>query len=132
MKILVVDDNRVLVNVIQEILAEEGLEVMTACNGREGYGAFLRFKPDVIVTDIQMPGVNGLEMMALIRAHEPAVRTVYMSGNIAAYRSLLEEEKEHYPVHYFEKPFSMNALTTLISGPEPGRPADHAWAVSAY
>jgi CheY-like chemotaxis protein len=132
MKVLVVDDNRVLANVVQESLEEEGLEVMTACSGREGYAVYLRFRPDVIVTDIQMPGINGLQMMAQIRAHEPAVRTVYMSGNIAAYRSLLEEEKEHHPVHYLEKPFSMNSLTTLIAGPEPGRPVDHAWAVPAY
>jgi CheY-like chemotaxis protein len=117
MKVLVVDDNFVLAHSIQEILEDEGMEVMSANDGQEGYTAYLLFQPDLVITDIQMPRVNGLEMMAQIRAHNPMVKTIYMSGNINAYRSLLEGEKERYPVSFFEKPFSLESLTKLVSEP---------------
>jgi hypothetical protein len=49
-----------------------------------------------------------------------------MSGNINAFRALLEGEKERYPVTVFEKPFSMKSLTMLVAEPEPVRPGDNA------
>lgn len=121
MKVLVVDDNRVLAHSIQEILENEGVEVMSAYDGKAGYAAYLLFQPDLVITDIQMPRANGLEMMAQIRAHNPMVKTVYMSGNINAFQTLLEGEKERYPVIVFEKPFSMKSLTMLVLEPVPGR-----------
>ena len=126
MKVLVVDDNREFADLIQTMLESEGMEVMSAKDGKEGYTAYLLFKPDLVITDIQMPRVNGLEMMAHIRAHNPMVKTIYMSGNINAYRSSLEREKERYPVSFFEKPFPLESLTILISEPAPGRPRENA------
>jgi CheY-like chemotaxis protein len=63
MKVLVVDDNRLLATTIQEILEDDGLEVMSAGDGIDGYSAYLSFQPDMIITDIQMPRKTGLEMM---------------------------------------------------------------------
>ena len=115
MKVLVVDDNRFLANTIQEILEEDGLEVMYAKDGLDGYWAYLDFRPDVIITDIQMPRKNGLEMMRRIRVHNPAVRTIYMSGNMDSFHTFLTEEKKQYPVSYFEKPFSMETLMREVT-----------------
>ena len=115
MKVLVVDDNRVLAHSIQEILEDEGMEVMAANDGKEGYTAYLLFQPYLVITDIQMPGTNGLEMMAHIRAHNPTVKTIYMSGNINSFRSSIEGEKGRYPVSVFEKPFSLESLMMLVS-----------------
>jgi DNA-binding NtrC family response regulator len=128
MKVLVVDDNRCLVDSIAGILEDEGIEVMSAGNGQEGYDAYLRFKPDLVITDIQMPGENGLEMMAHIRTHDPMVKTVYMSGNINAYRASLEGEKKRYPVTVFEKPFPLELLTMLVSEPATCRLGENAFA----
>jgi DNA-binding NtrC family response regulator len=128
MKVLVVDDNHVLADSIQGILEDKGMEVMSAGNGQEGYNAYLLFKPDLVITDIQMPGENGLEMMAHIRTHNPMVKTIYMSGNINAFRSSLEGEKKRYPVCFFEKPFSLESLTMLVSEPAAGRPGENAFA----
>ncbi|MDP1991562.1 MAG: response regulator [Syntrophales bacterium] len=116
MKVLVVDDNLFLASIIQEILEGEGCEVITAKDGNNGYSAYLLFEPDLIITDIQMPGKNGLEMMKCIRTHNPVIQTIYMSGDISSYRvSLLEEEKK-YPVSFFEKPFSLKRLTQFVTG----------------
>jgi CheY-like chemotaxis protein len=116
-KVLVVDDNRLLAATIQEVLEDDGLEVMSAKDGVDGYSAYLFFKPDIIITDIQMPRKNGLEMMGYIRTHEPMIRTIYMSGDIDPYRPFLREEKKRYPVSFFEKPFSLESLRRVILDP---------------
>ena len=118
MKILVVDDNEELANVIQGALEDEGLEVISAKDGIDGYDTFLRFQPDLVITDIQMPGVSGLKMMENIRMHNPMVKTIYISGNIAAFRPSIEIEKKRYPISVFEKPFSLMSLTQLVTNPQ--------------
>ena len=115
MKVLVVDDNHFLASTIQEILEDEGCEVMTAKDGIDGYSAYLLFEPDLIITDIQMPGKNGLEMMECIRTHDPMVQTIYMSGDISSYRASLLEEEKKYPVSFFEKPFPLERVRRLVS-----------------
>ena len=116
-KVLVVDDNRLLAATIQEVLEDCGLEVMSANDGVAGYSAYLLFKPDIVITDIQMPRRNGLEMMGHIRVHEPMIRTIYMSGDIDPYRPFLSEEEKRYPVSFFEKPFSVESLRRVILEP---------------
>ncbi len=116
-KVLVVDDNHLLATTIQEVLEDCGHEVMSAKDGVDGYSAYLRFKPDIIITDIQMPRKNGLEMMGNIRTHEPMIRTIYMSGDIDYYKPFLKDEKMRYPVSFFEKPFSLESLRRVILEP---------------
>ena len=115
MKILVVDDNEELVFTLRMILEDEGFEVISAKDSQDGYSTFLEFKPDLVITDIQMPGENGLELMEHIRRHNPTVRTIYMSGDLESFLPPLEEEKKKYPVSLLEKPFSKVELMGLLS-----------------
>jgi len=120
LKVLVVDDNRLLAAVIQETLEDDGLEVRSAKDGVDGYSAYLDFQPDVVITDIQMPRENGLEMMGHIRTHDPMIKTIYMSGDIDPYRPFLTEEKQKYQASFFEKPFSIESLKKLVLEPKAG------------
>jgi CheY-like chemotaxis protein len=88
MKILVVDDNQELAEVIRGVLEDEGLEVISAKDGIDGYDAY------------------------------PMVKTIYISGNIAAFRPSIEREKKRYPVSFFEKPFPLMSLTRLVTNPQ--------------
>jgi CheY-like chemotaxis protein len=115
MKILIVDDNQDLAFLIKWILEDEGYEVTSAENGRDGYSAYLLFNPDLVLTDIQMPEKNGLELMKEIGCHNPGVRTIYMSGDLSQYEPPLEEEKEKYHVGVLERPFSKHELIRLLS-----------------
>ncbi len=120
MKVLVVDDDYFLASTIQAILEYEGCEVMSAKNGIDGYSAYLSFKPDLIITDIQMPGENGFKMIERVRFHDPMIKAIYMSGDISSFREALIEEKKKYPVSFFEKPFFLEALQQFLPCP----PAD--------
>ena len=117
MKVLVVDDNRLLADTIQETLEIDGLDVRSAHDGLDGYSAYLLFKPDIVITDIQMPRKTGPEMMKNIRIHNPKIKTIYMSGEMRSFEPLLIEEKKRYPVSYFEKPFSLESLIRVVTEP---------------
>jgi CheY-like chemotaxis protein len=110
-KVLIVDDNEVLTSLLKEILEIEGVyHVETADNGEEGYAASLLFKPDIILTDIEMPVKNGLEMVKDIRAHYPRIKTIYMSSDSDRYGKLLQEEKMKYNARFINKPFLLSEV----------------------
>lgn len=74
-RILVVDDNPDLRNYVSGILRECSYEVLMARNGREGFQVAQRYKPQLIVTDLMMPEVSGLELVQLIR-QEPLLQGI--------------------------------------------------------
>lgn len=97
------------------MLEEEDYEVRLARDGNDGYLAYLLFKPDLVMTDIQMPERNGLKLMEIIRMHNPEVKTIYISADLSRFSTLLEEEKTRYGVRFLEKPFSRTELLKLVS-----------------
>jgi len=116
MKVLIVDDDEALAVLIKEMIKSGGCySVKTAANGKEGYEAFLQFKSDIILSDIQMPEKNGFEMVRAIRIHRPSIRVIYMSGCLSRFRSLLEDEKKKYQASFLTKPFSRFELLGLLS-----------------
>ena len=117
MRVLIVDDNRELASAIRNMVEqEEKCTAQTAYDGVHGYAAYLHFRPDVIITDIEMPGQSGFELMREIRLHDPKIRTIYMSGDPCSFRPLVDEErKQHRYVSFLGKPFSFERLTQLLS-----------------
>jgi YesN/AraC family two-component response regulator len=72
-----------------------------------------------------MPVLNGLEMMRYIRAINPFVKTVYVSGALREFRTVLEVERQEFDAVILDKPFSSEKLFTLIGC----RPTDRTeWA----
>ena len=59
MKILIVDDEQMISGLLKLLLESEGHEATSALNGPDGYLAYLKLRPDLVITDIQMPGENG-------------------------------------------------------------------------
>jgi DNA-binding response OmpR family regulator len=114
-KILIVDDAEGLTQFLQKFLESKNYEVRTANDGENGYATSLEFNPDLIVTDIQMPGISGLDMMRCVRMHKPNVRTIYMSGDLDSYRSRLRAEQRGYHVKLLAKPFTSSEFLKLIT-----------------
>lgn len=115
MKILIVDDNKSWAFIVRVMLEEEGFEVRLASDGEAGYSTYLSFRPDLVITDIQMRSINGLEMISMIRKHDPKVKTIYMSSEFDGFRSLLEKEKARFEAGLLKKPFTKEELLNLIS-----------------
>ncbi len=141
-RILIVDDNVYLSHLLQSMLGEEGYEVDTARYAQEGYSAYLRNRPDVILTDIHMPGGSGIDMIERVRRHDPFVRAIYMSGDWPRLQAVMEEEKGKSFVRSLRKPFYRNELMKVLaealsmgrsslpaggcSPAGPGKTADHS------
>lgn len=66
-KILVVDDELTLLNTVRAYLEQEGYTVQTATNGRAALQLFRRFQPDLVVLDIMLPEIDGLELLRQLR-----------------------------------------------------------------
>lgn len=115
MKILIVDDDKELATIIQVMLEEEGHDVQLAHDSRTAYVNYLLFSPDLVLTDIQMPGKNGLQLMEQIRLHNPEVKTIYMSGDHGRFQSILDEERKREQVLLLQKPFFRIELLKLIA-----------------
>jgi len=66
-KILIVDDEPSIVNVVSAYLKPEGYEVYTASDGTAGLKAARAFKPDLIILDVMLPGMDGIELLSRLR-----------------------------------------------------------------
>lgn len=67
-KILIVEDDKYLLNIYETVFTKEGFEVQTAMNGEDGYRQATEFLPDVMLLDIMLPGgMNGLEVLKKLR-----------------------------------------------------------------
>lgn len=90
-KILVVDDSVVDLRLASKLLQERpgmtagekrtGLEVVTAANGKEALAAITRENPDLVVTDLQMPEMNGLELVDEVKLKHPALPVILMTAH---------------------------------------------------
>ncbi len=112
---MVVDDDEGLAFILEQMLESEGHEVRRAADVASAYWLYLFFKPELVITDIQMPEKNGLELMRLIRRHNPRAKAIYMSGDLGRFLMLLEEEKKKYQVRIMQKPFSRKELMKLVA-----------------
>ena len=79
-KILVIDDDIQLNEMICEILTFEGYEIMSASNGMEGLKLFNKDRPDLVITDIYMPEKEGLETIMEIRQEDKTIKILVISG----------------------------------------------------
>lgn len=78
--ILVIDDEHLVRSSVEAILQARGHEVVSARNGREGLEQLRRRRFDLIVTDLTMPEMTGIETIRAIRAHPAPPRILAMSG----------------------------------------------------
>ena len=82
-QVLVVDDHQLVIEAIRTVLDDDGgVEIVgEALSGAEALAMLEREQPDIVLLDLRMPGMNGLECLDQIRARFPAVRVVFLSGS---------------------------------------------------
>src|SRR5215467_10255520 len=78
--ILIVDDDQFVRSLLRAVLEHQGYSVIEAESGAEGLQAYQTQPTDVVITDIQMPGMDGLEMSIQLQRAFPTARIIAMSG----------------------------------------------------
>jgi CheY-like chemotaxis protein len=111
-RILVVDDEEVLRDLLAEMLADEGHQVDTACDGLEALDWLDHHHYDAVFTDLRMPGLDGPSLYAAIwkRQDEDPPRIIFMTGQAALSADFLRDTRE--PI--LEKPFSLSAARGVV------------------
>jgi nitrogen regulation protein NR(I) len=111
-QVLIVDDEHQLRTSFERLLAAEGYEVRAASSGEAGLAAVREALPDVVVMDVRMPGISGLEALAAMREIEPRlpviIMTAYGTTDIAI------EATKMGAFDYILKPFDIPELLKLI------------------
>ena len=79
-KILVVDDDPSLVRMISQVLTDKGFEVLQANNGQEALRLLFAQKPDLMLLDVVMPGMDGWQTCSRIRDISPAIPIIMLTG----------------------------------------------------
>ncbi len=110
-KILVIDDEPSITNLVTAYLKPEGYQVYTAADGPSGLKAARAFKPDVIILDIMLPGMDGLELLSRLR-RESGVYVILLTAKT-------EETDKIVGLSvgaddYVTKPFSPRELTARV------------------
>ncbi|MBC8439940.1 MAG: response regulator [Deltaproteobacteria bacterium] len=80
-KILIVDDEEIIVKLLSMSLRSDGYETVTANSGEQGLEVFNSESPDIVVTDIKMPGMGGLELLKKIKEIDPEKEVIIVTGH---------------------------------------------------
>ncbi|MHB8909402.1 MAG: response regulator [Syntrophales bacterium] len=115
-KILVVEDEFGLQETFRDVFIMEGYDVRVALDGEEGYQTFLKFKPDLVFTDVVMPIMSGIELVKKIRRDNPKIKVIYISGffGLKNVKHDLNEDVLKYGYPCLSKPFKISAMLELV------------------
>jgi len=115
-KILVVEDEFGLQDMFKTVFQMEGYDVKVAVDGDHGYEVYVEFQPDLVFTDVVMPKMSGLELVAKIRQVNPRIKVIYISGffGIRRLKRELEEEMLKYGYPGLSKPFKISKMLELV------------------
>ncbi len=119
-RILIVDDSEDLVEAYRGALTRKGFEVAVALDGEEGLRRSSDFQPDVIVLDMMMPELDGLEFLKRLAALEPSPfpRVIANSG----FDSYRDEAMRRGAHAFLSKPVTLKILLAAIEAAVPGKP----------
>ena len=111
--VLIVDDNKMLLGVLSKGFERSGMEVFTADNGLNGWNLFNSDHIDVVLTDICMPVLDGIELSRRIRNASPNTTIALMTGaEVDRARELLADGIVD---HIFLKPFPLDSVCKLLA-----------------
>ncbi len=111
-RVLVVDDDPGVRYTLREILASEGLAVDEAADGAEALARFEAQPAALVVTDLRMPGMDGMELLRRLAAHSPPPRVVMITAH-GSERQAVEAMKAG-AYDYFRKPFENEELLAVV------------------
>ena len=112
-KILVVDDEDNVVEVLSEYFSNQGYTVTTASGGEQALRTLPEFRPSVVLLDVRMPGLDGLEVLRRIRAMDKSVSVIMVTANEDV--ELARETLNLGAFDYVAKPFDFDYLDQAVT-----------------
>ncbi len=113
LKLLIIEDDEVLLNVYRVSLGILGYAVFTAHNGTEGLKIFKCEKPPVVLTDFNMPGMDGIEVLKQIKADAPKTQVILISGS--SNTELAHQARNLGVTAFLSKPVQSHSLCQALN-----------------
>jgi len=111
-RILIVDDEKNIVSSLKGILADEGYDVSVADDGLDALDIIQSDPPDLLLLDIWLPGMDGIEVLKTVKTYHPNIEVLIMSGHGTIDTAVKATKLGAYD--FIEKPFSMDLLTQSV------------------
>lgn len=110
--VLVVDDDNATASAFQKLVQSSGYETRAACSYREALAMASQWVPDLVISDITMPGKDGLELMkTLLRAY-PSLKAIAISGTVTA--EAVDAAREAGYLEFLPKPLDLDRLLAAM------------------
>lgn len=112
-RVLIVDDDRFITRVLRMKLEQEGFQVFVAHNGSDGFKQVIKYKPQVVVTDLNMPIMNGWELCTQINQTPNEKPHIIITTSLIEH-SEREKVKDFSNAQLVDKPVSPREICSLI------------------
>jgi len=112
-KILLVDDEVEFASALAERLQMRNYDVRTASNGLEAMALFHESPPDVVLLDLRIPGMDGLEILSNIKKFDPSIEVLMLTGH--GDRESVQKGMQTGALEYIMKPIDIDELTSKIN-----------------
>lgn len=110
--ILIVDDESDVIEIFKDVLENYFKKVIVSYEGDDSLDKFYRYRPDIVVTDYNMPYINGVEIISIIKSEFPNQKIVLLSGyNINEIKKDLDQFEAD---DYLSKPITIQELFTSL------------------
>lgn len=110
--VLVVDDDPMILNMVGKLFTKMGCQVHHACDGREALAKFEQTPVELVVTDFEMPRMNGWLLGKRIKSWEPAAKVVVMTG--LSRESMADYLGDNLIDGWLFKPFKLSEIQTVL------------------
>ncbi len=112
-KILVIDDDKDTCEFLQDFFQQRKCQVLSANSGEEGLLVLKKEKPDIVLLDIKMPGLSGLDVLKAIKAFDPKIKVIVVT--VAAESDVRQKAKELGADDFIRKPLNLAYLEGTVS-----------------
>jgi two-component system response regulator (stage 0 sporulation protein F) len=112
-RLLIVDDEAAVLEVLSDYFTEQGYTVHTASSGSEALDAIGRVEPDLILLDVRMPGMDGVEVLKRVRETDPAPPVIMVTANEDV--DLARQMLKLGALEYVSKPFDFRHLDRVVA-----------------
>jgi CheY-like chemotaxis protein len=113
-RVLVVDDEANIANTLTAIFRNAGYEAVAAYDGRSGLSQCESFHPDLVITDVVMPGMSGVDMAIEVKQRYPACKILLFSGQAATADLLEEARRSGHDFEVLAKPVHPKELLAKV------------------
>ena len=111
-KILIVDDQFGIRILLNEVFQKEGYQTFQAANGIQALDIVTKHSPDLVLLDMKIPGMDGIEILKRMKVIDPDIRVIIMT----AYGELdmIQEAKDLGAITHFAKPFDIDDIRAAV------------------